>query len=87
MLTAEKLTTSKRFFRVIKVSIQIAVTEIVVSTIYLINHFPVDKYYENQLRYPLVRGLSRKKVERYPPLKQLGRGIRFSNVPITVTIL
>ena len=68
-------------------SIQIPVTEIVDSTIYLINNCPVDKYYENQLRDPLVRGLSRKKVKRYPPLKQLGPGIRFSNVPITVTIL
>ena len=39
-------------------------------SMHLINHYPVDKYQENQLRYPVARELS--DGQRYPPFEQLG---------------
>ena len=40
------------------------------SAIHRINHYPVDKYLGNQLRYPLDRDLLIG--YRYPPFKKLG---------------
>ena len=40
------------------------------SAIHQINHYPADKYYGNQLRYPLDRDLSTG--QHYPPFEQLG---------------
>ena len=37
---------------------QVPVVQTLDSAIHRINHFPADKYYENQLRYPLDRALS-----------------------------
>ena len=39
-------------------------------SMHLINHYPVDKYQENQLRYPVARELY--DGQRYPPFEQLG---------------
>ena len=43
------------------------------SAIHRINHYPVDKYWGNQLRSPLDRDLSSE--QRYPPFEQLGPDI------------
>ena len=42
------------------------------STIHRINHYPADKYYGNQLRYPLDSDLSGG--QRYPTFEQPGPG-------------
>ena len=39
------------------------------SAIHRINRYPADKYYENQLRYPLDSDLASE--ECYPPFEQL----------------
>ena len=39
-------------------------------SMHLINHYPVDKYQENQLRHPVARELY--DGQRYPPFEQLG---------------
>ena len=44
------------------------------SAIHWINHYPADKYLENQLRYPMDSGLC--DGQRYPPSEQLGPGYR-----------
>ena len=42
------------------------------SAIHRINHYPADKYYGNQLRYPLDSDLSGE--QRYPTFEQPGPG-------------
>ena len=55
------------------------------SAIHRINHYPEDKYYENQLRYPLDSNLSGG--WRYPPFEQLGPDHIGVGVKITVFII
>ena len=45
------------------------------SAIHRINHYPVDKYYGNQLRYPLDSDLSCGK--RYPTFEQPGPEVQY----------
>ena len=45
------------------------------SAIHQINHYPRDKYYGNQLRYPLNSDLSGG--QRYPTFENPGPGVRF----------
>ena len=46
-----------------------SVVQKVDSSIHRINHYPGDKYYGNQLHYPLYRDLSAG--QRYPLFEQL----------------
>ena len=48
---------------------QVLLVQTLESTIHRINHYPVDKYWGNQLHYPLARDLSGG--QRYPPFDQL----------------
>ena len=43
------------------------------SSIHRINHCPADKYWENQLHYPVDGDFSSE--EYYPPLEQLGLAV------------
>ena len=47
------------------------------STIHRKNYYPADKYYGNQLRYPLESALCGG--QRYPAFKQLGRDYYMKN--------
>ena len=42
------------------------------SAILRLNHYPADKYYENQLRHPVDSNLSSEL--RYPPFEHMGPG-------------
>ena len=54
---------------------QALVVEKLDSAIHQVNHYPVDKCYENQSRFPLERDLF--KGWCYPPFEQLGPGGQF----------
>ena len=51
---------------------QAPVVQTLDSAIHRTNHYPADKHYGNQLRYPLDSYLSGG--YRYPPFEQLGPG-------------
>ena len=51
------------------------------SAIQRINHYPLDKYYQNLAIYPVDSDLSNGWC--YPLFKQLGSGVCFSTVPLT----